>query len=102
MDSDRQQFAAVVQAVMAFMLIGAVILVVLVILLVISYLVIHKIAPDQALSALLNTGVNALINLGSIGVGFWLARHRAQQANGADDEQELSPDPTKPAQPAKP
>jgi len=95
--NDRQQFAARVQAILSFLLLGAVALLALLLLGIIAYQTIKQVALDQTLTSLLNTVSNALINMGAIGVGFWLARHRPQQADGSDDSPEVS---TRPADPA--
>lgn len=81
--NDAQKFAAVVQALLALLLIGAVAFVVFALVGIEFYLLVKKLGPDQGMTALLNTGFNALINMGAIGVGFWLARQRQQQDNAA-------------------
>ena len=96
--TDGQKFAATIQALLALLLIGAVTIVVFALLGIEAALLFKKIGESQQLTALLNTGFNALINMGAIGVGFWLARHRPQQANGADSE-DNSPNPTQPPAP---
>lgn len=98
--NDTQKFAAVVQALMALALQAAIAIVAFALLGLAGYAVLHKMPMDQALAGLLNTVVNALINMGAIGVGFWLARHRPQQADGSDDSEPIPQNPTEPANPA--
>jgi len=96
--NDRQKFAAAVQAFMALLLIGAVALIALILLGIVFYQIVQRLGLDQTITSLLNTIVNALINMGAIGVGFWLARHRPQQADGSDDSPEkVPPVPAAPA-----
>lgn len=100
--TDAQKFAAVVQAMLALILIGAVALVVFMLIGITFFLLLKHLTVDQSVTALLNTGVNALINMGAIGVGFWLARHRPQQADGSDDNPPALPaNPTLPTQELK-
>ena len=95
--TDLSRFAARVQAAIALMLVIAITLSTAALIGEAMYLAIHKLGLPDPLASLLNTLINALINMGMVGVGFWLARHRAQTADGNSDS-----DPTQPAAPAQP
>lgn len=83
--NELAKFAAKVQAWMALLLIGSVAFVTFLLIGITAVLIFMKLGVDQSLVSLLNTVTNALINMGAIGVGFWLARHRPQTQDGADN-----------------
>lgn len=93
-----QAFAANVQARLVMMMVGALIGVAIMLLLIETAMIFQKFGVDQGQASLLNTVVNALVNLASIGVGFWLARQRAPHT-GDDGSSGAAPGPLESGQP---
>lgn len=91
--TDLGRFAARVQAALALILVVAVVIVAMALLWIDFTLELKKIAPDDWLKTLAETVFSALINMGMVGIGFWLSRHRPD--NSANDS-----NPTKPGTPA--
>jgi hypothetical protein len=92
--NELQQFAARVQAALAFVPIIALIGLAFVLILV-------RVNLASETHTLLTTVVTAIITSSGTAYGFWLARHRPPSADGSS-EPTSPPVPTEPAIPAQP